>query len=198
MLPSQKVYPLDVARSAPPSTRRGRPAKHPVPSVPSVSATRIRTLGEAAFHRVVWRAGTKGRLAGDFAAVRVRVADGPEASRGQHLPGEAAWLVCERRRDGERRYYLAHYPAKTSLRALASAIKARWSCEQAHQQLKTELGLDHLVCRNWRAVQHHVLLCWMAFCFLQYLRLGGKKLHPATLTRTAAQPLAAAGAPRTG
>ena len=26
---------------------------------------------------------------------------------------------------------------------LAAAIKARWVCEQAHQQLKEELGLDH-------------------------------------------------------
>src|SRR5471030_1152899 len=26
---------------------------------------------------------------------------------------------------------------------LAATIKARWICEQAHQQLKEELGLDH-------------------------------------------------------
>jgi len=26
---------------------------------------------------------------------------------------------------------------------LAATIKARWVCEQAHQQLKEELGLDH-------------------------------------------------------
>jgi hypothetical protein len=29
------------------------------------------------------------------------------------------------------------------MRALAATIKARWVCEQAHQQLKKELGLDH-------------------------------------------------------
>ena len=33
-------------------------------------------------------------------------------------------------------------PEPTPLRALAAAIKARWSCEQAHQQLKEELGLE--------------------------------------------------------
>jgi len=35
---------------------------------------------------------------------------------------------------GEKKYYLANLPAKTALRALAATIKARWVCEQAHQQ----------------------------------------------------------------
>src|SRR5262249_38355955 len=39
--------------------------------------------------------------------------------------------------------YLANLPAKTDLRTLAATIKARWICEQAHQQMKEELGLDH-------------------------------------------------------
>jgi hypothetical protein len=43
---------------------------------------------------------------------------------------------------GEKRYYLANLPAKTDLRTLAATIKARWICEQAHQQMKEELGLD--------------------------------------------------------
>ena len=37
--------------------------------------------------------------------------------------------------------YLANLPAKADLRTLAATIKARWICEQAHQQLKEELGL---------------------------------------------------------
>jgi hypothetical protein len=31
---------------------------------------------------------------------------------------------------------------------LAATIKARWICEQAHQQLKEELGLDSKVGRG--------------------------------------------------
>jgi SRSO17 transposase len=42
---------------------------------------------------------------------------------------------------GEKKYYLANLPAKTDLRTLATTIKARWVCEQAHQQMKEELGL---------------------------------------------------------
>ena len=41
----------------------------------------------------------------------------------------------ERRSSGERKYYLFNLPADTPLKRLAALIKARWVCEQAHQQL---------------------------------------------------------------
>ena len=89
-----------------------------------------------------------------FAAVRVRVADGPPQrirDKGhQHLPGDEAWLIGEHRMSGEKKYYLANLPAKTGLRTLATTIKARWVCEQAHQQMKEELGLDHFESGNAR------------------------------------------------
>src|SRR5947208_3038788 len=67
-----------------------------------------------------------------------------------------------------------------------AAVKARWACEQAHQQLKEELGLDHFEGRSWRGLHHHALLCRLAFAFLQHLRLGGKKRrHPARARATA-------------
>ena len=107
--------------------------------------------------------------------MRVRVADGPVAAGGRHLPGEEAWLVGEHRTSGERKYYVANLPADASLEALAALIKARWVCEQMHQQLKDELGLGHFEGRGWRGLHHHALLCQLAFAFLQHLRLGGKK-----------------------
>ena len=104
-------------------------------------------LAKAKWRRVSWRKGTKGPLAASFAAVRMRIADGsPQRihDKGmQHMPGEDAWLVGERRASGERKYYLSNLPAVASLKALAASIKARWVCEQAHQQLKEELGLGH-------------------------------------------------------
>src|SRR5437868_13722256 len=87
---------------------------------------------------------------------------------------------------GEKKYYLANVPAKTDLRTLAATIKARWVGEQAHQQLKEELGLDHFEGRSWRGLHHHALLCRLAFAFLQHLRPGGKKRrHPARARATA-------------
>ena len=55
------------------------------------------------------------------------------------LPGEEVWVIGEHRSTGERKYYLSNLPADTPIKQLAGAIKARWVCEQAHQQLKEEL-----------------------------------------------------------
>src|SRR3954463_12026965 len=38
--------------------------------------------------------------------------------------------------------YLSNLPADADLASLAGTIKARWFCEQAHQQMKEELGLN--------------------------------------------------------
>jgi SRSO17 transposase len=57
------------------------------------------------------------------------------------------------------------------LRTLAATIKARWICEQAHQQLKEELGLDHFEGRSWQGLHRHVLMTMIAYAFLQYRRL---------------------------
>ena len=72
---------------------------------------------------------------------------------------------------GEKKYYLANLPAKTDLRTLAATIKARWICEQAHQQLKEELGLDHFEGRSWQGLHRHALMTMIAYAFLQYRRL---------------------------
>lgn len=130
----------------------------------------IASLGPQAFTTVQWRHGTKGVLSADFAAVRVRVADGPRVHGHNHGPGEAAWLLCERRRGGETKYYLSNYPPDTAPLTLATVVKARWACEQAHQQLKEELGLDHYEGRSWRGLHHHALMTMIAFAFLQHLR----------------------------
>jgi SRSO17 transposase len=42
---------------------------------------------------------------------------------------------------------LSTLPADATLKTFAAAIKARWICEQAHQQPKEEIGLDHFLRR---------------------------------------------------
>jgi hypothetical protein len=99
--------------------------------------------------------------------------------------------VGERRPSGEQKYYLSNLPADTPLDELAATIKARppvspdtgpfgdgagascagWVCEQAHQQLKEELGLDHFEGRSWTGLHRHALMTMIAFAFLQHLRL---------------------------
>jgi SRSO17 transposase len=140
-------------------------------------------LEKAKWRRLTWRKGTKGPLTAAFAAVRVRVADGPPQRIGdkgmQHMPGEEAWIVGERRSSGEQKYYLANLSAEVTLKTLAAAIKARWICEQAHQQLKEELGLDHFEGRSWHGLHRHALMTMIAYAYLQSRRFaeasGGKK-----------------------
>ena len=167
-----KVYPADVQMIWP-VAGRGRPRKRHIPDTLSMAAEDM--LAHAKWRTISWRTGTKGKLKARFAAVRVRVADGPPQRIGdkgqQHLPGDEAWLIGEHRTSGEKKYYLANLPAQMDLRTLASTIKARWICEQAHQQLKEELGLDHFEGRSWQGLHRHALMTMIAYAFLQYRRL---------------------------
>jgi SRSO17 transposase len=165
---TQKVYTPDV-RPVWPDAGRGRPRKQPVPSEPGRDAAS--TLANCRWRRIAWRQGTKGTLAARFAAMRVQVADGPTVREGKHLPGEEAWLIGEWRSSGERKFYLSNQPPRTSLRTLAATIKARWVCEQAHQQLKQELGLGAFEGRSWTGLHRHALMSCIAFAYLQHLRL---------------------------
>jgi SRSO17 transposase len=187
---NQKVYGADVRLVPPP----GRRARRRVPDEEPRPAGEV--LAGLPWRRVTWRRGTKGALAARFAAVRVRVGDGATWGNNRHLPGEEAWLVGEWRPSGERKCHLSNLPPETSLRALASAIKARWVCEQAHQQLKQELGLGHFEGRSWTGLHRHALMTCVAFTWLQHLRLAahrrsaapGKNAAPASGTATLAKP----------
>ena len=185
----QKVYPADVQMITPPPSR-GRSRTRQIPDQEAITAEAM--LAKVSWRQVTWRRGTKGPLRAKFAAVRVRVADGPavylRGHANQHLPGDEVWLVGEHRSSGECKYYLSNLPPNASLKQLASLIKARWVCEQAHQQLKEELGLDHFEGRSWRGLHRHALLTLIAYLFLQHLRLraatGGKKKSQRTTTAT--------------
>jgi SRSO17 transposase len=183
----QKVYPADVALIFP-VAGRGRPRQRHIPDRKSIAADAM--LAGSSWRTVSWRRGTKGRLSARFAAVRVRVADGPTQRirdmGHQHMPGDEAWLIGEHRASGERKYYLSNLPSKTPIKALAGTIKARWICEQAHQQLKEELGLDHFEGRSWHGLHRHALMTMVAYAFLQHRRLAtakrGKKIRWTTAT----------------
>jgi len=97
---NQKFYGLNVQLVPPP----GR-ARKPVPSEEPRAAEDV--LAERPWRRVTWRQGTKGPLSAKFAAIRVRIADGPVWDNNKHLPGKQAWLVGEWRSSGERKYYPA-------------------------------------------------------------------------------------------
>jgi SRSO17 transposase len=190
----QKVYSADVKLIFP-VAGRGRPRQRHIPDALSMPAEE--TLAATRWRTISWRQGTKGALKARFAAIRVRVADGPPQRIGdkgqQHLPGEEVWLIGERRISGETKYYLANLPPETKLPRLAAIVKARWICEQAHQQVKEELGLDHFEGRSWQGLHRHTLMTMIAYAFLQHRRLAAagrekKNPRPATSTKPARRP----------
>jgi SRSO17 transposase len=189
----QKAYGTEVALLWP-RARTGRPRRSPVPSEKPAPAETL--LADAPWRPIAWRRGTKAPLAAEFAALRVRVADGEAIRTGVHLPGEEVWLVGERRRaSGETKYHLSNLPADTPFDRLVGLIKARWVCEQAHQQMKEELGLDHFEGRSWHGLHHHALMVTIAMAFLQHLRLAehhrarpGKNAPPRSGAATIAEP----------
>ena len=191
---NQKVYGADVVLVPP----RGR-KRRPVPDQEPREAEAV--LAGLTWRRVTWRQGTKGPLTARFAATRIRVGDGATWANNRHLPGDEVWLVGEWRSSGERKYYLSSLPPRSSLRTLAATIKARWVCEQAHQQLKQELGLGHFEGRSWTGLHRHALMTCIAFAYLQHLRLArqrpagsGKNAGSGSGTATIAEP--ASRAPR--
>jgi SRSO17 transposase len=191
---NQKVYGADV-QLVPPGGRKRRP----VPDQEPREAEAV--LAGLPWRRVTWRHGSKGPLAARFAATRIRAGDGATWGNNRHLPGEEVWLVGEWRTNGERKYHLSNLPPRTPLRALAAAIKARWVCEQAHQQLKQELGLGHFEGRSWTGLHRHALMSCLAFAYPQYLRLAGQRRtrsgeNAVSCSATATIPKPAGGAPR--
>jgi hypothetical protein len=73
-------------------------------------------------------------------------------------------------------------------------------CEQAHQQMKEELGLDHFEGRSWHGLHHHALMVMVAMAFLQHLRLAehrrtrpGENAPPRSGSATIAEPARRAG-----
>jgi SRSO17 transposase len=98
-------------------------------------------------------------------------------NRMQCIPGDEVWIVGERRSTGEQKCYVSNLPADASLKTLAATIKGKWDCEQAHQQLKEELGLDHFEGRSWTGLRRHALMTMIAYAFLQSrrLRAAGRK-----------------------
>src|SRR3546814_6226236 len=86
-------------------------------------------------------------------------------------------IVADLSTRSSRYNYVSNLPADATLKMLAAPIKARWNCEQAHQQLKEELGLAHFEGRSWDGLHRHALMTMIAYAFLQARRLkaAGRK-----------------------
>jgi len=106
--------------------------------------------------------GAKGRRLYDWTRVDLAV---PAAV------GMARWLLVRRsRRDGELAFYACYGPAATPLIGLVRMAGTRWAVEEAFEQAKGEVGLDHYEVRKWPGWYRHITLALLAHGFLAVTR----------------------------
>ena len=153
---------------APPARRPGAGGRPAVRSRLAEGSPRPVTLKDLAatapLGKVTWREGTKGKLSGRFAWLRVWPGSG--WATGECSGAEPVWLLIEEQADDQIKYALSNLPRRTSRIGAVRLWKSRWPVEQGYQQMKEELGLDHHEGRSWRGFHHHACLVMLAFGFL--------------------------------
>jgi len=170
---------------------QGRPPKllrRSTERQPVLARELAKKLPRTAWKTVRWREGTKGTMASQFAAIRVRVAHRDYERSGSREPEWflVQWPAGEKEPTG---YWLSTVPEDVPLEDLVRLAKIRWRIERDFQELKDELGLDHYEGRGWRGFHHHAALCIAAYAFLtaERARLSPPApvafLHPARLPK---------------
>ena len=152
-----------------PAARRsksgGRPRKRSRLKEDAPRPVSLRALaGSTPLRRVAWREGTKAKLSGRFAWLRVWPGGG--WATGGCAGADPVWLLIEEQADGKIKYALSNLPEATRRIEAVRRWKSRWPVEQGYQQMKEELGLDHHEGRSWRGFHHHACLVMLAFGFL--------------------------------
>lgn len=155
---------------------RGRPPSRWRLSKESAPPVSLEELAkQTRLQRVSWREGTKGKLSGRFAWLRVWPGQGWQT--GDCANAEAIWLLIEEQADGKIKYAFSNLPAATRRKAAVRLWKSRWPVEQGYQQMKEELGLDHFEGRSWQGFHHHAGMVMLAYGFLLLERHRGQE-HP--------------------
>ncbi|MBM7582734.1 transposase, partial [Caldicoprobacter guelmensis] len=60
----------------------------------------------------------------------------------------------------------------------------RWTIETSYQYLKESLGFDEYKVRSLVSIERYMLLCFLAYNFLEYYRVRGKQLNLDTIGDT--------------
>ena len=152
----------------------GRPRRRPRLAEGTPRPVSLKDLAaRTTLRKVTWREGTKGKLSGHFAWLRVWPGGG--WATGDCAGAEPIWLLIERQADGKLKYAFSNLPADTPRLRAVRLWKSRWPVEQGYQQMKEELGLDHFEGRSWRGFHHHACLVMLAFGFLVLEQLRAKE-----------------------
>jgi SRSO17 transposase len=159
--PTTTVWTVDPASCVPPSCGRGQPPKRPTrDAVRSVAAVGAERPADAWSRRPV-RAGAKGPLVFELAAVRVRAVR-------HRRPGPPIWLLIRRALEAEPevKYYVSNADAETPLEILALVACSRHRVEDFVEDCKSSLGMAQDEARSWIGWHHPMTLVGLAHLFV--------------------------------
>ena len=120
-------------------------------------------MAAGVFKKVCWRMGSKGPLEAEFATLRIRSA---EKRTKKKPPGEEEWLIIEREKNGDFKYYLSSMSSRSALRSLVRLAKMRWHIERDYQDMKQELGFDRYEGRSWGGLHRHLAMVALMHAFI--------------------------------
>lgn len=152
----------------PPYNGRGR---KPTRAMPIIKPEPVSKLAEDV--KIPWKnmylgEGSKGAVYAQIKSIRVyrafKMEDGSYET-------EACWLFIRRREDGETRFSVSNAPEDVKESELCKASLMRWPIEQCFNEMKDQLGMDHVEARSWTAWHRHMLLVFIAYEFLLEVRL---------------------------
>ena len=177
VIPEMVVFTAEPSWFVPPYRGRGPRPRRPRLTEQSPRPISLKELArQTPLRKVTWREGTKGKLAGRFAWLRVWPAQGWQA--GECAGAKPIWLLIEEQADGKIKYAFSNLPEGTRRLHAVRRWKSRWPVEQGYQQMKEELGLDHFEGRSWRGFHHHACLVMLAYGFLALEQERMKRTRP--------------------
>jgi SRSO17 transposase len=93
--------------------------------------------------------------------------------------GFARWLLVRRSIDDpdELTAYVVFAPEESTLEELARVAGSRWKIEEAFEEAKGEVGLDHYEVRSWPGWYRHITLAMFAHAFLAAIRASGRDIE---------------------
>lgn len=123
-------------------------------------------LGRSAFRRVTWRDGTKGRMSSTFCFRRVKVEQQHDGKTTAER--EPVWLIAEwpEGENAPTKFMLTTLPRRMSKKQIVRVLKERWRTEQAYEEMKGELGLDHFEGRSFPGWHHHISVVLSCYAFV--------------------------------
>lgn len=109
----------------------------------------------------------------EYARIKVNVLKYNNQTKKNEETDEVGWLIF-RKEDSEIRAYIAWGLDKLGLKSLAEILHLRNAIEQAHREMKGQLGLNNFEGRKWRGWYHHYMLVVTAHAFLNFMRMASK------------------------